>query len=213
MKYLQPEWKHHRVIHSKHPPIDCFESPESLLLAELESETSDRVVNWPRFIDENDYRAGPGWSPVMASFCYPREGRFNSAIRGAYYAGDCPETAIREWTWHTSKIWRGWGLTNEVSATVRCFTGHVAKPLVDVRHIKQYQHATDYRASQKFAERLLARNEFGILYNSVRNPGAQAIALLRPPATTPVTQAGHYVLQWSGGRFIGYAHIDEFREL
>jgi hypothetical protein len=84
---------------------------------------------------------------------------------------------------------------------------------VDARHIKQYQHATDYHASQKFAERLLARNEFGILYNSVRNPGAQAIALLRPPATTPVTQAGHYVLQWSGERFTGYAHIDEFRTL
>ncbi|HCW89245.1 MAG TPA: hypothetical protein DHU56_04200 [Marinobacter sp.] len=213
MKYIRPEWKHHRVIHSKHPPIDCFESPESLLLAELESETSDRVVNWPRFIAGEDYRAGPGWSPVMASFCYPREGRFNKAQRGAYYAGDSAETAIREWAWHTGQVWRGWGLTNEVSATVRCYTGQVTEPLLDIRGQNEYHHDTDYRASQILASGLLEQNEYGILYNSVRNPGSEAIALLRPTATTPVTQAGHYVLQWSGERFTGYAHIDEFKRL
>lgn len=213
MKTAQPEWKHHRVIHSKHPPIDCFESPESLLLAELESETSDRVVNWPRFIREDDYRAGPGWSAVMASFCYPREGRFNLGNRGAYYAGDSAETAIREWTWHTARIWQGWGLTSEVSATVRCYVGRVVKPLIDIRGQQQYLDSTDYRPGQQLAAQLLAQNEYGILYHSVRNPGAEAVALLRPPATTPVTQAGHYVLQWSGERFTGYAHIDEFRSL
>ena len=39
-------------------------------------------------------------------------------------------------------------------------------------------------------------------------PGAEAIALLRPPATTPVMQAGHYVVRWDGHAFTHFARIE-----
>ncbi len=213
MNRVQPQWKHHRVIHSKHPPMDVFESPDHLILGELESATSDRVVNWPRFVLEEDYRTGTGWGAVMASFCYPAEGRFNTADRGAYYAGDCPETALREWTYHTEKVWRGFGVGNDFSAVVRCYTGKVTKPLVDIRGQSEFMHDTDYRLGQQLAAELLRAGEFGILFSSVRSPGAEAVALLRPPATTPVVQAGHYVLHWNGRRFTHYAHLDRFHAL
>jgi len=210
---VKPEWKHHRVIHSKHPPIDCFESPDSMILAELESATSDRIAHWPRYVDKAYFRAGPGWSPVMASFCYPAEGRFNTRNRGAYYAGDSVETALREWVYHAGNVWRGFGVGNDFSAVVRCYSGHVAKPLVDLRNQHQYMHETNYEPGQKVAADLLNAGEFGVLYNSVRNPGGEAIALFRPPATTPVVQAGHYTLYWDGQRFTKYARLEEFKPL
>lgn len=184
-----------------------------MILAELESATSDRVVHWPRYVDEKDYRAGPGWGAVMASFCYPSEGRFNTAVRGAYYAGDSLETALREWVYHTGEVWQEFGVTNDYSALVRCYTGHTAEPLVDVRKQPQYMHDTNYAPGQKTAADLLNAGEYGILYSSVRNPGAEAVALLRPPATTPVIQAGHYVVQWDGRRFTQYARVEDYNPL
>lgn len=210
---VKPTWPHYRVIHSKHPPIDCFESPDHYLLGELESETSDRVVNWRRFVTGEDARFGPGWGAVMAAFCYPGNNRFNTSARGAYYAGDAPETAIREWAFHAARNWRGWGLTKEVSATVRCYCGQIARPLADLREDASVHISDDYGPGQAIAERLYQGGEAGILYRSLRHPGHNAIALLRPAGTSPVTQAGHYVLQWSGERFTGYAHIDEYRPL
>lgn len=149
----------------------------------------------------------------MASFCYPAEGRFNTRSRGAYYAGDSVKTALREWVYHAGNVWRGFGVGNDFSAVVRCYTGHVTQPLVDLRDQPQYMHETDYEPGQKIAADLLNAGEFGVLYNSVRNPGAEAIALFRPPSTTPVVQAGHYTLHWDGQRFTKYARLEEFRPL
>ncbi|MBB5321927.1 RES family NAD+ phosphorylase [Marinobacter oulmenensis] len=213
MEHVKPEWKHHRVIHSKYPPLDCFESDDALLLGELESATSDRVAHWPRYVEDKDYRYGPGWGAVMASFCYPSEGRFNTLRRGAYYAGDSLKTAFREWAYHTAGVWQGFGVTNDCSAIVRCYTGHTAEPLVDLRNQTQYMHNTNYAPGQQTAAALLNAGEYGILYSSVRNPGAEAIALLRPPATTPVMQAGHYVVRWDGHAFTHFARIEEYHPL
>lgn len=210
MHRVKPDWKHHRIIHSKYPPIDCFESEDTILLGELESATSDRVAHWPRYVDRKDYRAGPGWGAVMASFCYPSEGRFNTLHRGAYYAGDTFKTAIREWTHHAAETWRGFGVKIDYSAVVRCYTGHVKEPLVDLRQQPQYMHSTNYAPGQQRAAELLHAGEYGVLYSSVRNPGAEAVALLRPPATTPVVQAGHYTLYWDGSQFTHYAKLGAY---
>lgn len=84
---------------------------------------------------------------------------------------------------------------------------------MDLRQQPQYMHDKNYAPGQKIAADLLNANEFGILYNSVQNPGAEAVALLRPPATTPVIQAGHYVVQWDGQRFTQYARVEDYRPL
>ena len=189
MNRVKPEWKHHRIIHSKYPPLDCFESEDALVLGELESATSDRVAHWPRYVDKKDFRYGPGWG------------------------ADSLQTGLREWGYHAGKVWRGFGVTNDCSAVVRCYKGHTAEPLVDLRSQSQYMHNTDYAPGQQTAADLLNAGEYGILYSSVRHPGAEAIALLRPPATTPVIQAGHYVVQWDGHRFTQYARIEQYSPL
>lgn len=50
-----------------------------------------------------------------------------------------------------------------------------------------------------YTKKLKHENELGILYRSVRHPGGQCVAVLRPPALTPpAIQAGHYQFHWDG---------------
>lgn len=204
---------HYRVIHTKHPPIDLFESSERMLLGELESATSDRAANWRHYVAAEDARFGDGWAPVMAAFCYGGEGRFSTSERGAYYAAERPRTALREWAHHITPVWQAFGFTRDVSATVRCYTGRVAQPLVDLRDDPGIHAPGNYTLSQRFAADLVQAGEYGILYRSVRDPGYGLAALLRPPATSPVTQSGLYVLRWSGTAFTEFAHTEEFQTL
>lgn len=47
--------------------------------------------------------------------------------------------------------------------------------------------------AQATAEKLLAQNELGVLYNSVRHPGGECVAALRPwMLKASATQSGHY---------------------
>lgn len=208
-----PTGKHYRLIHTKYPPMDLFESDDSYDLGLLESATSDRIHNWRRFVSIDDFRTGSGWSTVMASFCYPGEGgRFNGPDQGAYYAGFSMETAVREWSWHAARLWAGMGLTAEASAMARCYVGKAAEALVDVCGEVRYA-GSDYAESRALGRSLLRDGYYGVLYDSVRHTGGHCAAFLRPPGTTPVTQAGHCVLKWDGSRFTEYAKTYRFHSL
>jgi hypothetical protein len=149
----------------------------------------------------------------MASFCYPREGRFSSDSRGAYYCAKSIETAIKEWSYHTALYWRDHGWTDEVSAVVRSYTGRIVEDLLDVREVKDLHHPIDYSKSISFANEAYNKNEFGILYQSVRHPESECLALLRPGASTPVKQGAHYTLVFNGAFFESYAKLGELRKL
>lgn len=212
---VTPTWKHHRVIHSKYPTQNLYDRDDemNLILGYLSSDTSARVQYPTAYVDVDDVRFGDGWGAVMASFCYPSAGRFSTHTDAAYYAGDSEHTAIAEWSYHTAKVWRGLGYTDDVSAVVRCYVGHVELPLVDVRGHADLHHPDNYAVSQALAGLVRAEKLGGILYDSVRHAGSENIALLRPPATTKVTQAGHYTLRYTGSEFTTYAKCGEFRTI
>lgn len=215
---VKPTWKHHRVIHSKYPTENLFDEDDetNFILGLMESETSDRVVNYLHYVDELDVRHGNGWGAVMASFCYPGNGRFSTSEKGAYYCADTVDAAIAEWAHHAAKLWREFGFTNDASAIVRCYTGTFKELLVDVRDFPEFhQHDPQYQylATQQIAAQVKAAGGFGILYNSVRMPGSQCAALLRPPATSPVTQSAHYVAMFDGQRFTNFAQIGKFHSI
>lgn len=216
MKSLRPAWKHHRAIHSRFPPINLFDTvadTDQLLLAELESETSDRLHRWRELVDPADARFGNGWGPVMASFCYVRPGRFNTGLFGAYYCADSPHTAIAEWSFHAARTWSAFGYTDEASATLRLYTGRFTEALVDLRSDAAMHEPDDYRPSQAKALALCQQGAWGILYRSVRREGGEAAALLRPPATTKVTQSAHYSVRWDGRRFVEFAVLGEYERI
>ena len=213
---MLPDWKHYRAIHSRFPPANLFDTVSdeaALLLAELEGETSDRLSRWRERVAPEDARFGNGWGSVMASFCYATAGRFNTAAFGAYYCADSVHTAIAEWSHHAANVWRDFKFSDEASATVRIYCGRFEQPLVDARQNRRVHHLNDYTASHAFARRQKVDGQYGILYRSVRRKGGEAAALLRPAATSPVAQAGHYSVLWDGHRFSQFAKMSAYENI
>lgn len=210
-----PKWKHYRVIHSRFPPRNLFdEDPETQnLLAELEGATSDRLFRWRECVTEDDARFGEGWGAVMASFCYIRPGRFNTAGFGAYYCANSPRIAIAEWSYHAARVWRDAGFDDQASAVVRTYQGTFKQPLIDARDRPDFHLPDDYSPSQLFAKAVRERGCYGVLYNSVRQPGGLAAGLFRPPATSPVKQGAHYSVRWDGQRFVEFAKLNAYEKL
>ncbi|NQZ09076.1 MAG: RES family NAD+ phosphorylase [Algicola sp.] len=213
---VQPQWRHYRVIHSKLPPKNLFDvdDADAMLLGEVESMTNERMVNWRQYVAADDGRFGQGWGAVMAPFCYPRHGRFTTDDKGAYYCSDSAQTAIAQWSYHTARFWRQFGHDKEVSAVVRCYTGHFKEAIIDIRgctELCQKDPSHEYRIHGEFAATARRQNAFGILYRSARREGGECAALLRPPATSALTQSAHYVLMFDGQAFREYAQLGDLK--
>lgn len=215
VKLFKPEWTHVRVIHSRFPPTNIFDSVDAadqLLLAELEGATNDRLTNWNEWLPANEFRSGPGWGAVMASFCHFSPGRFNDASFGAYYCSDDVHTAIKEWSFHAGIVWRDHRFTDVADATVRSYVGEFTEPLVDLRDHAEY-HTDAYDRSQTYANVLKKEGQKGVLYNSVRHDGGLCAGLFAPSASSPVRQSAHYVIQWNGSEFTHFAKLGDFKSL
>ena len=156
---------------------------------------------------------GPNASIVMAAFTYSGiPTRFSNGAYGVYYAGRVLETAIRETVYHTEREARMASLAPQVFHR-RVFVGKVAKSFYDVRGkiYSDLHRPNDYSAPQAFAQRLLSEDPmaWGIVYRSVRHPGGDCIAALRPPAVTLPTQGPHLFYTWDGARI---THVFEQSE-
>ena len=202
-----PDWKHHyRITASSHPPINFFEtlvSPEFMEeLFYIEGLTNDRLrdeVGDITLIAEEDRVCGPGSSPLMAPFTHVGlESRFTNGSFGIYYAGDSLKTAIEETRFHRQRFL---GYTNEAAGEInmRTYIGEFSKPMVDIRIDNDDLHAPDnWSIPQKFGQKMKKENAWGIVYRSVRNPGSECIAVMRPPAITIPRQGPHLSYVWDG---------------
>jgi hypothetical protein len=211
-----PKGKHFRVIHSIYPPKNLFDTvsnEDAFLLAELEGESSDRLMRWRECVSLDDARFGDGWGPVMASFCYIRPGRFNTASFGCYYAANSIHTAVKEWSFHAAGMWNEFNYREDANAMVRSYAGTIVEPLMDVRKNNRVHARNSYEASQQLGSKLRQQHEYGVLYRSVRDKGGLCFGFLRPPATSKVSQAAHYTVAWDGERFTEYAEVKPFRPL
>ena len=216
MKHFKPKWKHYRVIHSIYPPQNLFDTvddKDAFLLAELEGQTSDRLMRWQEFMPAEDARFGDGWGAVMASFCYISSGRFNTWEFGCYYAADSIHTALKEWSYHATKIWLEFQYHEDANAIVRSYTGKILKPLADVTRNNRAHAKNTYAYSSQLGKKLRDNDEFGVYYRSARNKGGYCVALFKPEATSPVSQSAHYTVKWDGYKFTEYAEVKEFKPL
>ena len=212
---IKPDWPHFRVIHSRFPPTNIFDSVDAqdqLLLAELEGATNDRLVNWQEWMSGEDFRSGPGWGAVMASFCHFSPGRFNDASSGVYYCSNDIHTAIAEWTFHAGKFWLEHGFSDIADATVRSYVGQFELPLVDVRTQAEC-HTETYDYPQQLARKLKKEHYQGVLYKSVRLEHGLCAGLFRPQATSPVRQSAHYTIHWNGQQFTQYAQLSDYKTI
>ena len=208
----EPSWEHqYRIVSSEFPPINFFEilvEPELMEeLFYLEGLTNDRLRDEAgdiALVDPEDRVSGLGSSPVMAAFTHIGvESRFSDGSFGVYYAAKTLRTAIEETTFHRARFL---AYTQEDAGEIdmRVYVGEVAKPLHDVRRT-EYGHLhdpDDWRTSQAFALEMRAAHSWGMVYWSVRDPGGECIAALRPPAITIPHQGPHLSYVWDGTRIV-----------
>lgn len=210
----------YRVVPSRFPPVqlwDRLSSRDELnAVAAVESVTNARLpgnLGDITLVPEHDWIFGPGASPVMAAFCHPapQGSRFSPGNYGVYYAADSVDAAANEVAYHRHR----WLLDNRIlprTDTYRCYVGSVAKPLVDVRQEPDPRvlHDPDnWQASRDFGLECRREKRWGIHFDSVRFEGAECIALLRPPASSPVIQGCHLTMEWNGKRILEWKKIGD----
>jgi hypothetical protein len=202
----------YRIIPSRFPPVDLFEgvngSPDDWeLLSEYEGETSTRLRQEGgeiHLVREEDRRAGPGWTPVMAAFCYPTPSgsRFADGSFGVYYAARMEDTAIAETRYHTERFMRE-SSEPPIQLQRRVYLANLNAEMVDLRgrdSATTLLAPDNWSASQKFGCRAWENGEYGIVYPSVRDSSGECVAVLRPPALSPAWQGAHLIYEWDGVR-------------
>ena len=203
------DWENQfRIIPSKFPPINFFEELADPALMEevayIESLTNDRLrddIGEIVLVAKDDRVSGPGSSPVMAAFTHiGRKSRFTDGTFGIYYAAKSMQTAIKESSHHRAKFLSS---TNEEACEIdmRVYVGEVVKEVHDVRDIAAYDdlhNPDDYSKSQAFGLEIRKVNSWGIVYQSVRDPDGQCVAILRPPAVSFPRQGKHLAYVWDG---------------
>jgi len=206
------DWPHqYRIVASAFPAIAFFETlvdPERMeALYYLEGLTNPRLrdeVGDIALFDPEDRISGPGASPVMAAFTHVgAESRFSDGSFGIYYAARTLDTAIEETKFHRARFL---AFTEEAPGEIdlRVYVGEIAKPLHDIRgNTYDALHAPQtWAASQAFGAEMRALRSWGLVYRSVRHPGGECIAALRPPAVTIPRQGPHLSYLWDGARIV-----------
>ncbi|OBA00942.1 RES family NAD+ phosphorylase [Halomonas sp. G11] len=202
----------YRIIPSRFPPIDLFESVNSNagdwdLLNELEGETSARLreeAGAIHLVRDGDRRYGPGWTPVMAAFChFPAAGsRFTDGSFGAYYCALTEATAITETVYHAERFMSE-SSEPPMMLQQRVYLADLAGQLIDLRDQKNAQALLvpdSWTAGQTFGREAWEKHSDGIIYPSVRDPGGECAAVLRPPVLSATRQGRHLGYDWDGQR-------------
>jgi len=179
------------------------------LLAEIEGATSSRLVAEERgsggLTAEELVHGVPHARFINASFAYakPREPmRFSPPNRGAWYAALEVETCIAEVGYHLT---RALADANDFIAVVEYgeMLASMAGVFVDLRQRVEHPSldpdpAIGYPAGNAVAAGARAAGHNGIIYPSVRHPGATCIAALWPNVVQSVVQGAMYRLTWAG---------------
>jgi hypothetical protein len=205
----RPCW---RLVSSRFPPQGLFDrvaDPKDLeIVLEIEGMTNDRLRQETgdiSLISPEDRVSGPGTTPIMAAFTHlnPEGSRFSNGTYGVYYAAKTLRTARAETAFHRARFLAA---TNEppIEIDLRSYASNLDARLHDIRG---YQDSAPelydpdpahYGAAQSFAERLRSQGSNGIVYDSVRDPEGECVAIFRPPVLSPVRQGKHFSYTWDG---------------
>lgn len=206
--YVSVEFRTHRLIPSRFPPVSVFdwvETKEELeALFELESLTNERLRNecgTLSLVSKKDWVIGEGTTPIMAAFTHPGYSRFSDGTYGVYYAGDSLQTAIAETKFHRERFMQA-SQENPCLIQMREYLTNVKEKLMDMHH-EEYRDVLNpdpnsYPISQAFAREQRIKNEYGFIYPSVRNQQGKCIVIFRPTALTIPVQGCHLDYEWDG---------------
>ena len=190
----------HRLIPSKHSGgstvLAALADNDAELrdLIELDGATNARLLGEEGLlpgIGVHELLYGVAYSQIVnAAFTHaaPRGGRFNSNLRGAWYAGLERETSIAEVAFHKLEQLREVDWPHEEITTCDDYLADFAAEFHDLRggasrfakFLKPGPIPDCYQPSQQLAAGLLAQGANGIVYPSVRRAGGTCVACFRP---------------------------------
>ena len=191
----------HRLIPSRFPPINTFETvsrPEDLeRVLELEGWTNDRLVasRLKRLLASEWVYGRTNASVVMAAFLHgsPQGTRFAGPELGAWYAASAMATAVLD---IANGIRREIALSalQQKTEDLREYTARLAGKYVDIRGDRPDLHDPDpasYPVTQAFGRHVRSGPHAGIVYDSVRHPGGTNWVAYRPGCILDVLQGRH----------------------
>ena len=173
---------------------------------ELDNATNDRLVaesGLAQGIDVRELVFGiPSYRIINAAFCHPAPGgsRFNSAGRGAWYAGFELETSQAEVA-HHRQIWLQ--ETKWEKEDLHDYVDYIADFHADFHDVRDSKQAnclspTTYVRSQALAAELLQLGSAGIVYPCVRRSGGTCIVCFRPVLVTNVRKGDTFSFAFAG---------------
>lgn len=187
----------HRLIPYRYsdrglPVLNRLAQDDDLLrdLTELEGATNDRLLG------ESGRLPGVSAIELVSGFrlahivnatfthAHPLGGRFNSARRGAWYAGFEIETAQAEVAFHRAAELKEVGWTAEEISPYIDYLADFRHEFQDLRGEADFVDCLDpnsYAASQRLGLELLTGGSAGIVYPCVRRQDGICIVCFRPP--------------------------------
>ncbi|MCP4407410.1 MAG: RES family NAD+ phosphorylase [Gammaproteobacteria bacterium] len=205
----RPSW---RLVPSRFPPVGLFNRVARVedleIVMDIESLTNDRLreeVGDLSLVPNEDRIVGPGTMPIMAAFTHLNsEGsRFTDGSYGVYYAANTVDAAIAETVFHRGRFLSA---TREspIEIDMRSYASDIHTQFHDIRGKQETMpnvYDPDpkcYAAAQSFASSLRKEGSNGIVYDSIRDPGGECIAVFKPRVLAPVVQGKHYCYVWDG---------------
>lgn len=148
--------------------------------------------------------AGADWIVLPFRRLSPRGSRFTDETFGAYYAANALETAVLEVRFHRERFLLESGQTSAALVGGTVLEADLEASLVDIRGRQTdlpHLYASDpaaYGASQRWARHLHDAGAIGIVYDSVRHPSGQCVAVFRPRVLSKCRPVLRVAYEWDG---------------
>ncbi len=199
-----------RIIPSRLPTIHLFERVASAedwdALYWLESLTNPRLrqeLGKIELVPREDRVYGAGSTIIMAPFTHlgPAGSRFAYSTFGVFYAAAQLPTAIAETRYHRENFLRA---TRQppIELDMRTYLVDVSAMFHDIRgqrlRMPQVYDPDTYVSSQLFGRALKLGGANGIVYDSVRDPAGECLAIFRPRLIQNLRQGMHLRYVWDG---------------
>jgi len=200
----------HRLIASRFPTVGLYDQVADAadldVVFAIEALTNPRVrqeLGQLSLVPPADRVAGPGATLIMAAFTHlnPLGSRFSDGTWGVYYAADSLDTAVAEVSYH-----RGLFLARTSEDAIDIDLRWLHADMMDKLHDLRGQGASmtavydpdHYGASQDLSRALRSQGSPGLVYDSVRRPQGQCVAVFKPRALSNARTAGHIGMHWDG---------------
>lgn len=202
----------YRLIGSRDPPGGVYDhtadAAERHALYLIESLTNDRINEGldrlRRLPEEQRMFGSKEVAIIMAAFCHPAPagGRFTSEAAGAWYAAFDFNTAVAETVHHNTRRLATSAIGFTARIPLREQVATVDAVFHDIRGWRPTAPALydpdSYAVSQPLGNALRRAGSNGILYDSVRRPGGENIAVFKPRLILDVIQGRSLEYRWTG---------------